>query len=41
MYVMNPFACSKCFVGYRPGELISCQKCGQEFCGTCFKQHTH
>lgn len=38
---MNGTSCDNCFTGYRPGQLISCEHCGSEFCDSCIKNHKH
>lgn len=36
---MNGKSCDKCFVGYRPSDVITCDKCQGEFCAGCLKNH--
>jgi len=38
---MNGTSCDNCFIGYHPGQLISCDYCGSEFCDSCIKNHKH
>jgi len=36
---MNGTKCDKCMMGYRPQDVIGCQKCNGEFCDGCLKTH--
>ncbi len=36
---MNGTSCDKCFTGYKAGDVEDCQKCGNEYCNTCAKNH--
>jgi len=36
---MNNIQCDECSMGYRPGMLVDCAKCGGEYCQSC--EHSH
>lgn len=36
---MNGTSCDSCFTGYKAGDVDTCEKCNDEFCGSCMKSH--